>query len=65
MSKQDKKVNYVEENSSDNNFHVGCIETVNVVDASEWYEGITDFSWTLVQSVMLCTFCVFNQLKIS
>ena len=35
-------MHYVDEDSSasDDNFYVGCIETVNTVDTNEWYEGI-------------------------
>ena len=41
-SKPEKQVHYVDEDSSasDDDFYVGCIETVNTVDTNEWYEGI-------------------------
>ena len=41
-SKLEKQVHYVDEDSSasDDDFYVGCIETVNTVDTNEWYEGI-------------------------
>lgn len=31
-------IHYVLERSNDENVYVGCIETVNTVDLSEWYD---------------------------
>ena len=35
-----KNMHFVQESSSDEEFYVGCLETVNAVDMSEWYEEI-------------------------
>ena len=70
-SKPEKEVNYVEENSSDDDFYVGCVETVNVVDASEWYEEMTVYQKLVRFQLDPGSKCndmplsIFNQLKVS
>ncbi len=37
-TKLPQNINFVQERSSDEEFYVGCLETVNAVDMKEWYE---------------------------
>ena len=45
-TKLPQDMHFVQESSSDEEFYVGCIETVNAVDMSEWYEEIMIHEWS-------------------
>ena len=40
QTKLPKNMHFVQESSSDEELYVGCLDTVNAVDMSEWYEEI-------------------------